>query len=179
WPAGRLEQPRPAAPESPLPAARTALARASSPRAVAADAVRAREWSGAERLRCPGADRTMAAGARMRRAREVARGRRVSRRACLGMRTSRGVVAVAAGEALPAIESALYVVATPLGNLRDVTLRALDVLGRVDLVAAEDTRVTHALLAHHRIAARTLSLHEHNEPARAGKVLDLLAPAGT
>ena len=86
---------------------------------------------------------------------------------------------MAASEALPAIESALYVVATPLGNLRDVTLRALDVLGRVDLVAAEDTRVTHALLAHHRIAARTLSLHEHNERARAGKVLDVLAAGGS
>ena len=66
---------------------------------------------------------------------------------------------MAAGAALPTNESALYVVATPLGNLRDVTLRALDVLGRVDLIAAEDTRVTHSLLAHHRIATRTLSLH--------------------
>jgi 16S rRNA (cytidine1402-2'-O)-methyltransferase len=81
---------------------------------------------------------------------------------------------VAAGEALPAIESALYVVATPLGNLRDVTLRALDVLAGVDLIAAEDTRVTHALLAHHRITTRTLSLHEHNERARAGRIIDLL-----
>jgi len=81
---------------------------------------------------------------------------------------------VAAGEALPAIESALYVVATPLGNLRDVTLRALDVLAGVDLIAAEDTRVTHALLARHRITTRTLSLHEHNERARAGRIIDLL-----
>jgi 16S rRNA (cytidine1402-2'-O)-methyltransferase len=81
---------------------------------------------------------------------------------------------VAAGEALPAIESALYVVATPLGNLRDVTLRALDVLAGVDLIAAEDTRVTHALLAHHRITTRTLSLHQHNERARAGRIIDLL-----
>jgi 16S rRNA (cytidine1402-2'-O)-methyltransferase len=90
-----------------------------------------------------------------------------------------GVVAVTAGDALPAIESALYVVATPLGNLRDVTLRALDVLGRVDLIAAEDTRVTHTLLAHHGIAARTLSLHEHNERARAGKVIEVLAAGGS
>ena len=81
---------------------------------------------------------------------------------------------MAAGEALPAIESALYVVATPLGNLRDVTLRALDVLAGVDLIAAEDTRVTHALLARHRITTRTLSLHEHNERARAGRIIDLL-----
>jgi 16S rRNA (cytidine1402-2'-O)-methyltransferase len=82
---------------------------------------------------------------------------------------------VAASQTLPAIESALYVVATPLGNLRDVTLRALDVLAGVDLIAAEDTRVTHILLAHHRISTRTLSLHEHNERARAGKIIELLA----
>ena len=81
---------------------------------------------------------------------------------------------MAAG-AMPAIESALYVVATPIGNLRDVTLRALDVLGGVDLIAAEDTRVTHALLARHRISTRTLSLHEHNERARAGRIIELLA----
>jgi 16S rRNA (cytidine1402-2'-O)-methyltransferase len=86
---------------------------------------------------------------------------------------------VAAGAALPTIEAALYVVATPLGNLRDVTLRALDVLGRVDLIAAEDTRVTHSLLVHHQIATRTLSLHEHNERARAGKVIEVLAAGGS
>ena len=82
---------------------------------------------------------------------------------------------MAAGEALPAIECALYVVATPVGNLRDVTLRALDVLAGVDLIAAEDTRVTHALLARHRITTRTMSLHEHNERARAGRIIELLA----
>ena len=59
----------------------------------------------------------------------------------------------------------LYVVATPLGNLRDVTLRALDVLRSVDVVAAEDTRVTATLLAHHGIATRLLSLHS---PQRGG-----------
>ena len=80
-----------------------------------------------------------------------------------------------AAQALPAIESALYVVATPLGNLRDITLRALDVLAGVDLIAAEDTRVTHVLLAHHRISTRTLSLHEHNERARTGRIIELLA----
>jgi 16S rRNA (cytidine1402-2'-O)-methyltransferase len=68
----------------------------------------------------------------------------------------------------------LYVVATPLGNLRDVTLRALDVLGTADVVAAEDTRVTAVLLRHYGIAARMVSLHEHNEARRAALVIDHL-----
>jgi len=82
---------------------------------------------------------------------------------------------VAAGAAMPAIECALYVVATPLGNLRDLSLRALDVLGGVDVIAAEDTRVTRVLLAHYGIATRLLSLHEHNERRRASEIVDLLA----
>ncbi len=65
----------------------------------------------------------------------------------------------------------LYVVATPLGNLRDLTLRAVDVLGGVDTIAAEDTRVTGVLLRHYGIATRPLSLHEHNESARAAQIL--------
>ena len=76
---------------------------------------------------------------------------------------------------MPAIECALYVVATPLGNLRDITLRAVDVLGAVDVVAAEDTRVTRVLLTHYGIATRLLSLHEHNERRRATEILSLLA----
>jgi len=65
----------------------------------------------------------------------------------------------------------LYVVATPLGNLRDLTLRALDVLGSADVIAAEDTRVTGVLLRHYGIATRSLSLHEHNEAARAAQIV--------
>jgi len=68
----------------------------------------------------------------------------------------------------------LYVVATPVGNLRDVTLRALDVLKTADVIAAEDTRVTAPMLRHYGIATRPLSLHEHNEAKRAGSVIDLL-----
>ena len=60
------------------------------------------------------------------------------------------------GEPLPALGRTLYVVATPIGNLRDITLRALDVLGQVDVIAAEDTRVTAVLLAHHGIRAQLL-----------------------
>jgi 16S rRNA (cytidine1402-2'-O)-methyltransferase len=68
----------------------------------------------------------------------------------------------------------LYVVATPLGNLRDVTLRALDILGTADTIAAEDTRVTAVLLRHYGIAARPLSLHRHNEAQRATTLIELL-----
>jgi 16S rRNA (cytidine1402-2'-O)-methyltransferase len=66
-------------------------------------------------------------------------------------------------------------VATPIGNLRDVTLRALDVLKAVDVVAAEDTRVSRRLLAHYGIAAELMALHEHNEVRAGARVLALLA----
>jgi 16S rRNA (cytidine1402-2'-O)-methyltransferase len=69
----------------------------------------------------------------------------------------------------------LYVVATPLGNLRDVTLRALDVLGSVDRIGAEDTRVTATLLAHLGIATRTFAVHAHNEAVRAAEIVVALA----
>ena len=78
------------------------------------------------------------------------------------------------GEPLPALGRTLYVVATPIGNLRDITLRALDILGQVDVIAAEDTRVTSVLLAQHGIRARLLSLNEHNERRRATEVIRLL-----
>ena len=65
-------------------------------------------------------------------------------------------------------------VATPLGNLRDVTLRALDVLASADVIAAEDTRVTAILLRHYGIATRPLSLHAHNEARRAAHIESLL-----
>ena len=82
----------------------------------------------------------------------------------------------------------LYVVATPIGNLEDVTLRALRVLREVSLIAAEDTRRTARLLQHYSISTRTTSLHEHNErsqtPAliarlRAGESIALVSDAGT
>lgn len=65
-------------------------------------------------------------------------------------------------------------VATPLGNLRDVTLRALDVLGSADVIAAEDTRVSATLLRHYGIPTRALSMHEHNEAGRAAQIVELL-----
>jgi 16S rRNA (cytidine1402-2'-O)-methyltransferase len=68
----------------------------------------------------------------------------------------------------------LYVVATPIGNLQDIGLRALAVLRAVDLVAAEDTRTASVLLEHHGVRARLLALHEHNERKAAGAVLAAL-----
>lgn len=72
-------------------------------------------------------------------------------------------------------EPTLYVVATPIGNLADITLRALEVLRSVDLVAAEDTRVTQNLLNHHGIRTRWLALHEHNERKAADQLIAALA----
>ncbi len=72
------------------------------------------------------------------------------------------------------LPSGLYVVATPIGNLGDVTSRALDVLRRADVVAAEDTRVTQGLLSHFAIGARLVSLREHNERAASESILRLL-----
>ncbi len=65
----------------------------------------------------------------------------------------------------------LYVVATPIGNLGDISARALAVLAQSDLVAAEDTRTTGHLLAHHGIGAKLIALHEHNERERAGELV--------
>ena len=68
----------------------------------------------------------------------------------------------------------LFVVATPIGNLEDVTLRALRVLQTVDLIAAEDTRRTARLLAHHGISTPTLSFHQHNTKSRTPQLIDRL-----
>jgi 16S rRNA (cytidine1402-2'-O)-methyltransferase len=82
----------------------------------------------------------------------------------------------------------LYVVATPIGNLEDITLRALRVLREVDLIAAEDTRRSGRLLAHQGIATKTISFHEHNSRSRvpqlisrleAGQSIAIVTDAGT
>lgn len=73
------------------------------------------------------------------------------------------------------MEAALYVVATPIGNLRDITLRALEVLAGADVLAAEDTRNTAHLLSHHGISAnRLMAVHQHNEKGAAEKIVSLL-----
>jgi 16S rRNA (cytidine1402-2'-O)-methyltransferase len=78
------------------------------------------------------------------------------------------------GRSTLASGSALYLVATPIGNLEDITLRALRVLKEVDLIACEDTRQTQVLLSHYGIQTRTVSYHEHNEMTKAAElVVDL------
>ncbi|MDO9470192.1 MAG: 16S rRNA (cytidine(1402)-2'-O)-methyltransferase [Nitrosomonas sp.] len=85
-------------------------------------------------------------------------------------------------------KSALYVVATPIGNLSDISLRALDVLAKVDVVAAEHIQNSRHLLAAHSITAKLVSLHQHNEAAvtdkisallKSGKSVALVTDAGT
>ena len=82
----------------------------------------------------------------------------------------------------------LYVVATPIGNLEDVTLRALRILREASVIAAEDTRRTARLLQHYSISTPTTSLHAHNEDSktpglierlRAGESVALVSDAGT
>ena len=69
----------------------------------------------------------------------------------------------------------LYIVATPIGNLEDITLRALRVLKEVDVIAAEDTRHTQILLSHHDIHTPLTSYHEHNETTKARELVTRLA----
>jgi 16S rRNA (cytidine1402-2'-O)-methyltransferase len=69
----------------------------------------------------------------------------------------------------------LFIVATPIGNLEDLTLRALRVLKEVEAIACEDTRVTSRLLSHYSISKPLLSLHHHSGEAQFGKILALLA----
>jgi 16S rRNA (cytidine1402-2'-O)-methyltransferase len=82
----------------------------------------------------------------------------------------------------------LYLVATPIGNLRDITFRAVEILKTVDLIACEDTRHTRKLLTHYGISNRLVSYHEHNEQERAeelaarleeGKSIAVVSDAGT
>jgi 16S rRNA (cytidine1402-2'-O)-methyltransferase len=88
----------------------------------------------------------------------------------------------------PLLPPGLYLVATPIGNLSDITLRALDVLRGVDRIACEDTRQTQKLLNHFQIEKKTVSYHEHNERERAeelvkglkaGERIALVCDAGT
>ena len=73
------------------------------------------------------------------------------------------------------MQGTLYLVATPIGNLQDITLRALSVLKEVDLIACEDTRHTRNLLNHYGISKPTVSYHEHNEGDRTPELIGKLA----
>ena len=68
----------------------------------------------------------------------------------------------------------LYLISTPIGNLEDITHRAVRLLGEVDLIACEDTRHTRKLLNHYGVNTRTISYHEHNERERAAELLKLI-----
>ncbi|MBK8457896.1 MAG: 16S rRNA (cytidine(1402)-2'-O)-methyltransferase [Phyllobacteriaceae bacterium] len=100
----------------------------------------------------------------------------------------RGYGIGAAAFRAPPLEPALYVVATPIGNLRDVTIRALETLAGADIVAAEDTRVTRILLDRYAIARKPVAYHDHNAEAagprliqalKTGKSVALVSDAGT
>ncbi|MEO0495855.1 MAG: 16S rRNA (cytidine(1402)-2'-O)-methyltransferase, partial [Pseudomonadota bacterium] len=88
----------------------------------------------------------------------------------------------------PKLEPALYVVATPIGNLRDISLRALETLAAADLIACEDTRTSRTLMQRYGITTRLISAHQHNEASAgeriavdigAGKAVALISDAGT
>jgi len=91
-----------------------------------------------------------------------------------GGRTRRYTMAGAAIDA-PPVEPALYLVATPIGNLRDISLRALETLAAADAIACEDTRVTRKLTAHYGIDAPLTPYHEHNAVEARPKILARLA----
>jgi 16S rRNA (cytidine1402-2'-O)-methyltransferase len=82
-----------------------------------------------------------------------------------------------AGQAIeaPRLAPGLHLVATPIGNLRDITLRALETLAAADIVACEDTRVTRKLFDHYGLATPMMSYHDHNAETARPKILDMLA----
>ncbi len=69
----------------------------------------------------------------------------------------------------------LYIVATPIGNLEDISLRALRILGEVDFILCEDTRTTKVLLDHYKIKTPTISYHQHTDERKMDEIIDLLA----
>lgn len=92
-----------------------------------------------------------------------------------GRKDLAGIAADVAERAFRAEGGSLYVVATPIGNLRDLTLRALDILSSADIVAAEDTRVTSTLLARHGVVTKLRALHAHNEAREVDVLVGALA----
>lgn len=74
----------------------------------------------------------------------------------------------------PDLRAGLYLVATPIGNLRDITLRAIETLRGADLILCEDTRVTKKLLAAYQIETKTTAYHDHSEEIMRGRVVDML-----
>src|SRR5262245_18731381 len=106
------------------------------------------------------------------------------------MQEERTKIYLLAGRAVepPKLAAGLHLVATPIGNLRDITLRALETLAAADLIACEDTRVTRRLLDHYGITTPLTPYHEHNAAAArpkllarlgAGEAVALVSDAGT
>ena len=93
---------------------------------------------------------------------------------CSGIDRAQASVLIHFSRLFMIMEGTLYIVATPIGNLEDITLRALRVLKEVDLIACEDTRHTRKLLAHYQISKPTVSYHEHNERERAAELINKL-----
>src|SRR5256714_3336555 len=75
----------------------------------------------------------------------------------------------------PRLAPGLYLVATPIGNLRDITLRALEILAGADLIACEDTRVSRKLFDHYGLSTPLIAYHDHNAEAARPKILEKLA----
>ena len=92
-------------------------------------------------------------------------------------RAARGRRYTLAGQAIeaPRLAAGLYLVATPIGNLRDITLRALEMLAAADLVACEDTRVTRKLFDHYGLSAPLMPYHDHNAETARPKILQRIA----
>ena len=82
-------------------------------------------------------------------------------------------------ESPPLCAGALYIVATPIGNLGDISPRALEILSQVDFIAAEDTRHTRRLLSHYDIGNKLISCHEHNEAEKVAGIIEKLASGMT
>ena len=91
----------------------------------------------------------------------------------------RPVLALPELNSVPLTPGTLYLVATPIGNMEDITLRAIRTLRDCDLVAAEDTRHTGILLKRLRLAKRQVSIHKFNEAKRAGEIISMLEQGGT
>src|SRR3954466_164026 len=92
-----------------------------------------------------------------------------------GARPPRGYLLKGHAHEAPALSAGLHIVATPIGNLRDTTLRALEVLAAADLIACEDTRVTRKLVDHYGIATPLTPYHDHNAAAARPKLLARIA----
>jgi 16S rRNA (cytidine1402-2'-O)-methyltransferase len=91
--------------------------------------------------------------------------------------SSRAYVVAGHTVAAPPLEPGLYLVATPIGNLRDMSLRALEILAAADLIACEDTRVTRKLTGHYAIATQLTPYHDHNAATALPKLIARLADA--